>query len=261
MNPKALLEWYIEAGVDEAVAETPQNRFVKPVQGVKDEAMPRPKAAAAPVLTPPPSQAVALARELADKAKTLDELREMVKNFDACALKKTAMNTVFADGNPNAKVMVIGEAPGEQEDKQGIPFCGMSGQLLDKMLATIGLTRQNFYITNTIFWRPPGNRNPSPEELAMCEPFMEKHIALINPTLLICTGGVSATNVLKSKLGISKLRGHLQQYQNRYMEKPVDVAVIFHPSYLLRSPGQKKLAWFDLLQIKQWLNERLPEDY
>lgn len=258
MNPKALLEWYVEAGVDEAVAATPQNRFASPTLHEEPMAKSAAKPALAPALTPPPSKALAQARALADAAKTLDELRDAVKNFDGCALKKTATNTVFADGNPNAKVMVIGEAPGEKEDQQGIPFCGLSGQLLDKMFATIGLSRaENLYITNTIFWRPPGNRNPSPEELAVCEPFVEKHIALMNPTMLICAGSVSATNMLKSKQGISKLRGSLHTYHNRYMEKPVDVAIVFHPSYLLRSPSQKKLAWQDLLQIKGWLEARI----
>ncbi len=256
MDPRHLLRWYLEAGVDEAIAETPQNRFLVPAVSATPVAMAPARPSVA--LPPPPFQAVARARALADAANSLPALRAAVEEFDGCVLKKTATHTVFADGDPNARVMIVGEAPGESEDRQGIPFCGVSGQLLDTMFATIGLPRAKVYITNTLFWRPPGNRNPSAEELAMCEPFVEKHIALVRPSLLVCAGGVAATHLLKTTLGISKLRGTLHSYSNPYLAAPVPAVVVFHPSYLLRSPGQKKRAWEDLLQISQWLDS-IPE--
>lgn len=256
MKPAQILEWYIEAGVDEAVGDAPVNRLAPPppppVQLQTPELMPK---AAAPRIAPQaPSAAIAEARRIADGCNTLAELEAAVRAFDGCAIKKTATKTVFADGNPNAKVMVIGEAPGAQEDMQGIPFCGPSGALLDKVLGSIGLTRaDSFYITNTLFWRPPGNRAPSPEELAMCEPFLEKHIALVAPKLLILSGGVSTGAVLKKNLAISRLRGKFYEYSNTYTKTPIAVAVTFHPSYLLRSPSQKRLAWHDMLLIRQWM--------
>lgn len=150
--------------------------------------------------------------------------------------------------------MIIGEAPGVQEDAQGIPFCGPSGMLLDKMLASIGLSRsENAYISNTVFWRPPGNRTPSPEETAICLPFVEKHIALVNPALLILAGGVATTTLLQKDQSISRLRGKLYDYTNPYLSKPIPTLLTYHPSYLLRSPAQKSLAWQDLLMAKQFL--------
>lgn len=202
-----------------------------------------------------PLAAANKARQLADKAKTLKELREAVEHFDGCLIKKTANKTVFSDGNPQAKVMLIGEAPGANEDMEGIPFCGASGQLLDKMLAWIGLTRkENLYITNTIFWRPPGNRRPTPEELEICRPFVEKHIALIDPKIIILAGGTAAT-LIDPKASIGKLRGRFYDYTNPYLNAPTKMAATFHPSYLMRSPSQKKLAWADMLKIQQFLRE------
>lgn len=191
------------------------------------------------------------ARELAESCKTLDELKEVVTNFKLLSICKLAQNTVFADGVAGSKIMVIGEAPGANEDEEGIPFCGMSGKLLDKMFESVGLSRQsNLYITNSIFWRPPGNRRPTPEETNVCAPFIEKHIALFNPSLIILVGSTAALSLLNSIDTISKLRQRFHTYQNRYLANEVPVAVIFHPSYLLRQPKQKKTTWYDLLKIK-----------
>jgi uracil-DNA glycosylase family 4 len=194
------------------------------------------------------------AKELADKANTLEELKKAVEGFDGLAIKKTATNTVFGEGNPKSKVMFIGEAPGENEDLEGRPFCGLSGQLLDKMLKQIQLERsKNFYITNTLFWRPPGNRKPTPEELAICKPFVEKHIALINPKFIVLVGGTATAGVLNSKDSVSVLRKVISPYNNPYLNKEIPCFTIYHPSFLLRSPSQKKVAWADLIKIKKHL--------
>ena len=267
MNSKELLQWYIDAGVDEAVDEEAVDCFATPVilSPAKD-----PHPIAGDPSTPlrsaqddkqsplhhSPSAAAATARQLAQKASTLAELEAAVRAFDGCAIKKTASKTVFCDGNPQAKVMIIGEAPGAQEDIQGIPFCGPSGQLLDRMLAAIGLNRKDsVYISNTVFWRPPGNRQPTPEETGACLPFVEKHIALIKPAILILAGGTATTTLLKRDTSISRLRGKLYDYQNEFLSAPIPTLVTFHPSYLLRTPGQKRLAWNDLLMIKDLLNK------
>lgn len=261
---KVLLQWHLDQGVNETLAAEPVNRLAGKKKKVAAAApapaaeaplpaaaRPAPRAASGPAV--PPSAAIAKARELADSAKTLDELREAVMHFDGCSLKKTATNTVFADGNPEARVMLIGEAPGAEEDKQGIPFCGASGKLLDNVFASIGLNRTNFYITNTLFWRPPGNRQPTPEELAICAPFVEKHIALINPAVLVLVGSTAAKSMLDTTVGITRLRGKPHAHANRYLGKEVPVFVTFHPSFLLRQPGQKKQAWQDMLLIEQYL--------
>lgn len=199
---------------------------------------------------------VTSSRKLADQAKTLDELKQIVMNFNECALKKFATNTVFSDGNPNAQIMLIGEAPGAKEDEEGIPFCGESGMLLDTMLATIGLFRdKNIYITNSVFWRPPGNRRPTQEEIDICRPFLEKHIALIQPKLIILVGNTAATSVLGSHDGISKIRQNYYSYNNQYHKENIPTTALFHPAYLLRQPSQKKTTWFDLLKVKIFLDD------
>ena len=193
-------------------------------------------------------------RMLANACATLDELKAAVCGFKGCALKDTAVNTVFSDGNSAAKIMLIGEAPGATEDQQGIPFCGESGQLLDKILATINLSRKtNLYITNAMFWRPPGNRKPTNEELETCLPFVEKHIALINPSLVIVAGSVALYALFKITSPISHCRQKILMYKNCYTDKEIPAIVIFHPSYLLRQPMQKKLAWQDMLFIQYTL--------
>lgn len=255
MSNKALLEWQLAAGVDEAIDDSPTNYLApKPQLNI---VTPSPT----PIIKTPekaplhlsPSSANLAAREMADSCKNIAELEEAVRKFDGCALKKTATKTVFSDGNPEAKIMLIGEAPGAQEDVQGIPFCGASGQLLDKMLLSIGLDRSKVYISNTIFWRPPGNRQPNEVEVNTCLPFVEKHIALVAPKLLILSGGTATNVLLKKDLSISRLRGKFYEYSNTYIESPVKTAVMYHPSFLLRQPLNKKQAWQDLLMIKHFL--------
>jgi len=260
MESRQLLEWYLNAGVDEAVGEVAVDYFGNRESGIgnqekrkapiPDSRFPIPDSP----LHHSPAAAAGSARALADQASSLAELEAAVRDFTGCALKKTASKTVFCDGNPKAKIMIIGEAPGAQEDIQGIPFCGPSGKLLDAMFAAIGLTRSNdLYISNTVFWRPPGNRQPSPEETAICLPFVEKHIALINPAILILSGGTATTTLLRKDASISRLRGKIYEYTNPYLQKPLSTVVTFHPSYLLRSPVQKRLAWHDLLLIQEFL--------
>jgi len=200
------------------------------------------------------SNTIDSSRSLADKANTLDELKEIILKFEGCDLKKLATNTVFSDGNPKGPLMFIGEAPGNSEDLAGIPFCGESGKLLDHMLASIGISRKdNAYITNTVFWRPPANRTPTQEEVDICRPFVEKHIALINPHLIVLVGNVAATSLLGKNAGISKIRQEYYSYTNRYLTKPIQTTAIFHPAYLLRQPMQKKTTWYDLLKIQEFV--------
>jgi len=199
---------------------------------------------------------IAEARRLAESAKSSDELKAIVENFDGCALKNFATNTVFCDGQPNAEILIIGEAPGATEDKQGIPFCGESGKLLDKMLKTIGLERKkNIYITNTIFWRPPANRRPTPEEIKICHPFVEKHIQLFAPKLIILVGSTAATALLGKKESITYVRENYYHYTNQYLKEPILTAALFHPAFLLRSPYKKKDTWFDLLKIRNYIQK------
>lgn len=261
----ATLQWYLDAGVDEAIAEQPRNYFAtSPKADIApasvSSASPAPKVEQMRPLASAPSAplplhhslaaAIAEARKLADRAQTLEELEKAVRGFEGCAIKRTATNTVFSDGNKAGRLMLIGEAPGAQEDIQGIPFCGPSGWLLDKMLAAIGYDRTNCYITNTLFWRPPGNRQPNSEELAICRPFVERHIALIDPLLLVMVGGTATKAVLQTEQGITRLRGKAYTYRTPYRDKEYPVAVIYHPSYLLRQPAQKRATWQDLLAIK-----------
>ena len=262
MDKKMLLEWHMEAGADEAVGNESVNHFGirHEASGIREEkkatlSSPNPQSPIpnASPLHHSPSAALSASRVLADNANTLTELEAAVRAFDGCAIKKTASKTVFCDGNPKARVMIIGEAPGAQEDIQGIPFCGPSGKLLDSMLAAIGLDRTSVYISNTVFWRPPGNRQPSPEETSTCLPFVEKHIALVKPALLILSGGTATTTLLRKDISISRLRGKLYDYTNPYLKEPIPTIVTYHPSYLMRSPGQKRLAWDDLLIIKDYL--------
>ncbi|MGN7661192.1 MAG: uracil-DNA glycosylase [Anaplasma sp.] len=193
------------------------------------------------------------AQRIAEACHSLAELREAVESFEGCDIKKSSMNTVLADGNPNAKIMLIGEAPGSSEDREGRPFCGASGKLLDKMLAAIDLSRENTYISNTIFWRPPGNRRPTDFELAVCRPFVEKHIALVAPDIIVLVGGTACYALLDVPESVSKLRGRFHKYTNSFLERPITTAVIFHPAYLLRQPMQKRLAWEDLKLIRAYI--------
>ncbi len=275
------LEWFAEAGVRDITGDAPVDYFAAAAVQIPAAAKAEPRYDAdmpvrkANILNEPArsfaakpslasmqslSGAIEEARQLADEAKNLQELRAAVEGFNGCGLKKTANKTVFADGNPDSGVLVVGEAPGADEDIQGIPFCGQSGKLLDKVLFSIGLTRQgapgsSFYITNTLFWRPPGNRKPTPEELAICEPFLEKHIALVNPKIMLLAGATAVQGVLKETLAMAKLRGNIWHYKNRYMQHDVPVMVTYHPSFLLRAPMNKKLVWEDMLKMQEKLKE------
>ena len=194
------------------------------------------------------------ARELAGEAQTLDELRAMLEAFEGCGLKKTATNLVFADGNPDGRVMFVGEAPGRDEDRMGLPFVGRSGQLLDRMLAAIGLDRKSVYIANTVPWRPPGNRTPTPEETEICRPFIERQITLADPDILVPLGSPSAKMLFRTSAGITRVRGQWRGYQTEKRE--IRAMATLHPAYLLRQPLQKRLAWRDFLALKRELEGR-----
>jgi DNA polymerase len=181
-------------------------------------------------------------------------LEAAVGAFDGCALKETALNLCFADGGSDAEVMLIGEAPGAEEDRLGKPFVGQSGQLLDKMLATIGLQRGSVYITNVIYWRPPGNRSPTQAEIAACQPFLERQIELLKPKVIVFLGGIAARGLLGVKEGVTKLRGRRFVYTTRDSTR-IPAMVTFHPAFLLRQPTQKRLAWRDLLALRRALDE------
>ncbi|MCC2646853.1 MAG: uracil-DNA glycosylase [Rickettsiaceae bacterium] len=263
-----LLNWYREMGVDTIVGNDLKEE-IKPKKALKRKAATtatkKETSPENPIKTiqkninfglESPFKAASDARILADKAQTLDELREIVKKFEGCHLKKTATNTVFGEGVPNANIMFVGEAPGATEDAEGRPFCGDSGKLLDKMLASIGLSRQeNFYITNTVFWRPPGNRQPTQQEIEICRPFVEKHIALVAPKLIVLVGSTAATSLIGPHIQITKIRKEYYQYTNPYLNLEIPVTALFHPAYLLRQPLQKKTMWYDLLHLQDYINE------
>lgn len=199
------------------------------------------------------SEAGIQARARAGEAQTLEALEAALRSFDGCPLKATAMNTVFADGNPQSQVMLIGEAPGEDEDRQGKPFVGVSGKLLDRMLAQIGLDRSKVYISNILPWRPPGNRSPTQAEIAACLPFLERHVELVRPKLLVALGGVSAKTLLNRAEGITRLRGQWRSYE--VAGTPVPLMPMLHPAYLLRNPIAKREAWRDMLALQQKIIE------
>jgi len=247
------LAWLVEAGADEAVAEAPVNRLTaKPLAPpVPVSAKPRPAPPSAP-LPPAPSlagsDAIGDAQRAAAAARNLEELKAAMEGFEGSALKRGATNTVFADGTPGGRIMFIGEAPGRDEDRIGKPFVGRAGQLLDKMMASIDLDRgRNCYITNVINWRPPDNRDPSPEEAAICLPFLRRHIELANPGIIVLLGAVAARHVMGVTEGIMRTRGRWLEY--RVGEAMVPVMPTLHPAYLLRQPAHKKLAWRDLQAV------------
>jgi len=257
MSDLATLRWLVEMGADEAIGEAPIDRFAAPrvapnapATEIRRAPPPAPTPAASPQ-TVAMTAAIASARALAAAATTVGELEAAVAGFDGCALKATATRLVFADGNPKAKIMLIGEAPGADEDRQGKPFVGASGQLLDRMLAWIGLDRTTTYITNVLFWRPPGNRPPTTAEIAACLPFVERHIELVAPEILVLVGGASAKTLLNTQEGIIKLRGRWFEFSRPGLARPIPAIATFHPAYLLRTPGQKRESWKDLLAIKR----------
>jgi len=261
---RELLVFYGEAGVDMALDEAAHD-YLTPVEPEAKTLPPSPafpdkggsrsetaegssRIAAAPLA---PDAAVMAAREAARSAATLDALRAILDRFEGCALKATATQLVFADGNPKARIMFVGEAPGYEEDKQGLPFVGRSGQLLDRMLAAIGLDRTKVYIANIVPWRPPGNRTPTPQEAAICLPFLLRQIALCDPDVLVCLGGPSAQTLLNLKEGILKLRGRWFTFNTG--TRDIRAMPTLHPAYLLRSPLAKRHAWRDFLAIKKAL--------
>ncbi len=275
-DPTAILQWYVEMGVDEAIGDQATDWFTESERQQQTRQAPAAAVTAAkgrpsllqrdetpgqarPDPSPKPARAedvVQDARTVAQGCNTLDELKIALANFEGCGLKRTAKNLVFADGSPDAPVMLIGEAPGRDEDLQGVPFVGRSGQLLDRMLAAIGRDRTNTYVTNVIPWRPPGNRTPTPAETAICRAFVERQIALVDPQVIVFLGGVAAKEMLETSTGIMRLRGTWRTYpanggQYRAM-------ATLHPAYLLRQPAQKKLAWRDFLEVQQALEERVP---
>ena len=275
----AALRWHADIGCDEAIGDEPLDwatLAARPVVArapsggsAVPPAAARPAPAAAPrasfgapggapmfgggVADLPlgASEAGASARARAKEARTLEELESALRAFDGCPLKATAMNTVFADGNPAADIMLIGEAPGEDEDRQGKPFVGVSGKLLDRMLAQVGLDRSRVYISNILPWRPPGNRSPTQAEIAACLPFLERHVELIGPKVLVPLGGTSAKTLLNRAEGITRLRGRWFDYASPGLPGPVPVIPMLHPAYLLRNPIAKREAWRDLLTLRQ----------
>ncbi len=256
-----LLAFYLEAGVDCALLDEPPNRLLDAELAAPPPA--RPSAAVrapAPVpatvdrapAAPAPDIAAASAREAARSAPTLEALRALLDRFDGCALKQTATRLVFADGNPQARIMFVGEAPGRDEDLEGVPFIGRSGKLLDRMIAAIGLDRSSAYIANVIPWRPPGNRDPSPQETQICLPFIKRQIELVDPDVLVCLGKPSSQAILDLKDGIMRTRGRWHHYDTG--RRTIRAMATFHPAYLLRQPIHKRLAWQDLRAIAKELN-------
>ena len=250
----AALEWQLAAGVDEAVGFEPTDRFAPPPER-RAPAAPRPALEAA---APPARRADTAPASAGDAsgAADLDALRERLLAFDGCALKKTATSTVFGEGPAGARLMIVGEAPGADEDRQGRPFVGPSGRLLERMLAAVGLARGEVYIANTVYWRPPGNRTPSAEEVEACRPFIHRQIALVAPEVLMLAGGAAAKTLLGTTEGIMRLRGRWQRFATP--DGPVDVMPTFHPAFLLRSPARKREAWRDLLAVRARLESGRP---
>jgi uracil-DNA glycosylase len=272
---RELLAFYAEAGVDGVLREQPTNHFgpeESPANSATDAAQqrstpalaltgsrvrqPEPTTAGtaapnAPGASLPLSTAVMAAREAARNAASLDELRAIMTGFQGCALRVTATQLVFADGNPQARVMFVGEAPGRDEDLAGLPFVGRSGKLLDRMLAAIGLDRTSAYIANIIPWRPPGNRTPTPQESQICLPFILRQIELADPDVLVCLGGPSSQALLGFKDGIRRTRGRWLSFDTGKRE--IRAMATFHPAYLLRSPLEKRHAWRDFLAVKKAL--------
>jgi DNA polymerase len=277
-SAEAILRWYVDAGIDIAVDDVPHDRFAESALAAQsrkspatqprptearpsptaEEAVPRPPAAAprraAPVA---PNEAAESARELAASARTLDELRSVLEGFDGCPLKATATRLVFADGNPQGGLMLVGEAPGGDEDRQGKPFVGRAGRLLDKMLAAIGFDRgQHAYIANIVPWRPPGNRTPTPQETSICLPFIQRQIELAAPRVLVTLGGPSTQTLLGAKEGILRARGRWSTCV--IGGRSIPALPTLHPAYLLRQPSYKRLAWRDLQAVRKAYETGLP---
>jgi len=268
-----LLKWQRDLGADEAITGEPVNRFCLPkVENAATVQAPRPAPASTarneskPRPTTAPDVTATDTRELAAQCTSLEELYDTIGRFDGCALKRDAMNTVIWDGNPNARVMIVGEAPGADEDKIGRPFVGAAGQLLDLALSYIGLDRKatdpddSFYITNVVYWRPPGNRTPAREEVALLLPFAERHIALADPEILLLLGNVASQGLRRITTGITRIRGEWGHWTPSSGGKAIKTMSAFHPAYLLRNPIAKRLFWQDLLAVQDCLETGRSED-
>ena len=242
---KQILEWYLWAGVDETCGSEP---FAPPPRPSAPSLVMPAARAASTNLAQDTGGAFRSAQEICAQVSTLGELRAAVEKFEGCALKLTAAHTVFGDGNPQAGVLLIGEAPGADEDRIGVPFVGRSGQLLDKMMAAIGYDRTRYYICNILPWRPPGNRTPLDSEIAVCLPFLKKQIDLVDPDYILVMGAAAANTLLDNTETISKMRGRWYEYV-KSNGRTAKVLAGFHPAYLLRTPGQKAKAWADLLRL------------
>ncbi len=254
---ESVVDWWAGAGVETlppSPEETARRRAAPnaPAQPAPARPIATPQAARAAGFGPAPDQD---GRAIADAAADLPALKAALEAFEGCALKATAGNLVFARGDPQARVMIVGEAPGRDEDAQGAPFVGRAGQLLDKMLAAIGLDETSAYITNVVFWRPPGNRKPTDQEIEACRPFAERHIALVKPDVLVFAGGISTQTMLRTKSGIMSQRGRWMEYALADGSK-IPALPMFHPAFLLRRPQEKAKAWADLLSLKAKLAER-----
>ncbi|WP_420131596.1 uracil-DNA glycosylase [Rhodopseudomonas sp.] len=263
---RQLLAFYLDAGVDCALNDEPMNRLldeeiVAPARAEVRDAPPRDEARRAPVpppaprpgaAPPSPDAAIVSAREAAATAPTLDALRALMEQFEGCALRSTATRLVFADGNPQARLMLVGEAPGRDEDIEGRPFVGRSGKLLDLMLAAIGLDRSKVYIANVIPWRPPGNRTPTPQEIQICLPFIQRQVELVNPDIVMTLGNPATQTLLQTREGIMKSRGRWTDYNTG--TRTIRAIATFHPAYLLRSPAYKRMTWMDLRAVAQALD-------
>ena len=281
--------WQIEAGIDECIGDIPINRFAeakiehtddKPAK-VDQNVMLDCKVSVAetkdninsisqvkePVVKqrldlPPqsygsvPEKAILAAAAAAESPNSIFDLRIAVENFEDCVLKKTAMNTVFSDGDSSAKIMFIGTVPGADEDRKGLPFVGLGGQLLNKMLASISLDRSSCYMTNIIFWRPPGDREPTDNEIAVCIPFVERHIELVAPEIIVLLGGPASKALLSMKQSINKIHGQYFKYSTKKMKNPILAIPLYHPNNLLSSPASKQDAWRDLLKVKEKLFQK-----
>lgn len=248
----AWAQWYVGMGVLDCIGEAGTDRLQQ-VEAPRQQSPAKPAAAPTRRVPGRNSERTLHARAIAAACQSLAELEAALERFDGCPLKETATRLCFADGNATAPLMLIGEAPGAEEDRQGKPFVGASGQLLDRMLATIGLDRRSVWITNVIFWRPPGNRTPTTAEVAVCQPFLERQIELIRPRRILFLGGSAAHALLDVTDGVTKLRGRPYHYQPADGSAPIPAMVTFHPAYLLRQPLQKRLVWRDLLTVRQQL--------
>ena len=248
-----ILRWYFESGVDETIANIPQDRYQEYNNKVdlgSNENLSNLKQPSSSIITPF-DENIQESEKICKAATSVEELYRLLCDFDGFHLKKTATNLVFGDGNTKSKIVFIGDAPGAEEDRQGKPFVGQGGKLLDKMLASINLDRSTVFLSNTIFWRPPGNRTPTSQEIAQCLPFVHRLIELIEPFILVVLGGLAARSLLSETLAVGRLRGKWFNYERPSLSRPIKATVLFHPEYLINSPVHKREAWQDLLMIQE----------